>query len=284
MTGELVAQAIYKGDQRTAANDQNLSLVISETSFCYLISSDNFSRPVQLGEIAMSSVGTAAFDMRDRLAYLVNNNLLDQKKYDKVFISLLLPHVTLLPESFASVDERAGLLSFSTGTKNTKVISHALPGVNFTFPVTSELLQYLERTFPNAQIRHAGAINLSLMHRLHALQNADVHLLLHNGYVEISARRGNSILFYNVFEISGTEDVLYYLLFTMEQFGLDPQIARVAFSGQKNYDDPLIKAMKKYIRNFSFSVHDNSLKMTGEISSLPSHYYFTLLNQHLCEL
>jgi len=145
-------------------------------------------------------------------------------------------------------------------------------------------VQYLERTFPNAQIRHAGAVNLSLLQRLNVMRNTDVHLLLHNGYVEISALKENNILFYNVFEISGTEDVLYYLLFTMEQFGLDPQVTRVAFSGEKNYDDPLIKALKKYIKHFSFSVHDNSINMTGELSTLPSHFYFTLLNQHLCEL
>jgi hypothetical protein len=67
----------------------------------------------------------------------------------------------------------------------------------------------------------------------------------------------------------------------MEQFGLDPEIARVSMAGQIEAGSELHRAITKYIRFTNFAVND--LAVSAELG-FPDHYYFTLLNQHLCEL
>ena len=70
----------------------------------------------------------------------------------------------------------------------------------------------------------------------------------------------------------------------MEQFQLNPLYVRLSLAGQRSLSDDLIKSIKKYIKQVDFCVTDSSVNLNGDLSTLPQHYYFTLLNQHLCEL
>ena len=88
----------------------------------------------------------------------------------------------------------------------------------------------------------------------------------------------------SVFNFSNNEDILYYLLFTMEQFELNPLHAKLVIAAQIPASNELITSIKKYVKHVSFCVHNNSLNLTGDLLQLPQHYYFTLLNQHSCEL
>jgi hypothetical protein len=147
-----------------------------------------------------------------------------------------------------------------------------------------ELITHLEKVFPNSSIRHSGAVNLSLFFSQHSLIQKNLFLNISEGSIEISVKEGNELLFYNVFNFQSDEDVLYYLLFTMEQLQLNPLHVKLAIAAQKDVSDDLIKNIKKYIKQVDLCVSDASVNLKGELASLPKHYYFTLLNQHLCAL
>jgi hypothetical protein len=70
----------------------------------------------------------------------------------------------------------------------------------------------------------------------------------------------------------------------MEQLNLNPLNTRLVIAAQRGVNDELIKSIRKYVKQVNFCVSDPSIKLTSEMSALPSHHYFTLLNQHLCEL
>ena len=70
----------------------------------------------------------------------------------------------------------------------------------------------------------------------------------------------------------------------MEQFNLNPLYVKLAIAGQRGSSDELIKSIKKYIKQVNYCVTDQTINLSGDLSNLPRHYYFTLLNQHACEL
>lgn len=109
-------------------------------------------------------------------------------------------------------------------------------------------------------------------------------LSLYSSHIELIVKQGSDLLFYNVFRYQNNEDILYYLLFTMEQFSLNPLYVKLVIASQTGISDELVSNLKKYIKQVSFCVNDASIKMNGDLKSLPGHYYFNLLNQHLCEL
>jgi len=106
---------------------------------------------------------------------------------------------------------------------------------------------------------------------------------LHHGTMEICALKNGALEFYNVFKWNSDEDILYYLLFSLEQFGFDAANVRLTLAGERPLNSALFDALKRYFKHINYTTPAPSLKLSGDLARLPSHYYFSLLNQHLCE-
>ena len=65
---------------------------------------------------------------------------------------------------------------------------------------------------------------------------------------------------YNTFDYTTKEDFIYYLLFTAEQLGLNPEEFPLVLLGNVTKEDELFKIAYTYIRNVS--IIKNSTKIT----------------------
>lgn len=285
VTGEAyITHQFYS--QKTAVNEPlGLSMVLSPSSFMYAISTTGFRNVVELCHVEITHHANSAFNITDKLSFLVNNYLLHQKKFDKVNIAFLNNDFTILPEAYSSNADIKELLQFTSGANQVKnTFQHHLKNLNFCYTLEQELFAFLEKTFPNASIRHTGAITINMLFGQHSLLGVNLFLNIGDGYIELAAKENSDLLFYNVFNFSNNEDILYYLLFAMEQFNLNPLQIKLAVAGERSSSDELIKSLQKYIKHVSFCVIDANINLNGDLVQLPKHYYFTLLNQHVCEL
>lgn len=285
VTGEAyITRQFYS--QKPAANEPlGLSLMVSASSFMYAISTNHFRNVVELCHVEITHHSNTAFNITDKLSFLVNNYLLHQKKFEKVNIAFLNNDFTILPAAYSSNADMKELLQFTSGTNQVKnTYQHHLKNLNFCFTLEQEISAFFEKTFPNASIRHAGAINITMLFGQHSLLGSNLFLNIGDGCIELAAKENNDLLFYNVFNFSNNEDILYYLLFAMEQFQLDPLQVKLAIAGERSSSDELIKSIQKYIKQVTFCVMDAGINLNGDLVQLPKHYYFTLLNQHVCEL
>jgi hypothetical protein len=91
------------------------------------------------------------------------------------------------------------------------------------------------------------------------------------------------LVLYNVFNTKNDEDILYYLLFSLEQFNLSPLIVKLALSGNRATSADLFVAIKKYVKQADFVVNDKIIIRREIFETLPHHYYFSLLNRVTCE-
>jgi len=69
---------------------------------------------------------------------------------------------------------------------------------------------------------------------------------------ELIAIKNNALLLYNSFEFSTKEDVIYYLLFTMEQLKLSPESVKLKLMGQIVKDDDIYNIIYTYVRHVEF--------------------------------
>jgi hypothetical protein len=261
-----------------------LSLFVSPGSFAYAISTHNFKTAIELCHVQLTDAHAAVTGIKDSTAFLIQNYLLDRKKFEKVNVTLLNTDFAMIPEAYAAQEALKPLLNFTVGGAPAKnIVQHTLNGITFCFTPDNELAMHLERAFPNASVKHTGAVSMQLLFSHHALKNCNLFLNIHDGFIELAAKNKNDLLFYNIFNYGTNEDVLYYLLFMMEQFALDPLVVKLGIAGQRPVDDELMQQIKKYIRQVVFCAPDPSITLSGELAQLPGHYYFTILNQHLCE-
>lgn len=285
MLNEAYKTHFYYSEEVNPSEPLFLSIHISTRSLIYSISTDNFKSIVELAHFEWNSSQNDTKFIQDRVKYLMQYQLLDQKKVEKVNISLLNSEFTLIPDAYSELNNTKLLLKFNTGVEHSKnSYIHHLNGVDFCYTASGELINYLEKTFTNALIRHSGAITINLFFSQFSLQQCNLFLNIHNGLVELAVKENNNLLFYNVFNYETDEDVLYYLLFTMEQLNLNPLLVNLCIAGQFDTNENLVRNIKKYIKSVNFCVIDSSIQLKGKLNQLPHHHYFTILNQHLCEL
>jgi hypothetical protein len=271
----------YYFSDKSAGAPLSLSLYLAPSSFQFAVFTDDFNTLSSLGDIQISAIKD---NFEDTIALLVNNYGLNRSKYKKVNIGVLNHHFTIVPEAYAVDSDIKSLLKFNTGVTSLRSMKHSLNQTEFCFTIDQDILHYFEKTFPSASIRHSGALAIDLLFNHHSLKDKDLFLHVGEGFIEIAVKERNNLLFYNVFNYENNEDILYFLLFTMEQLNLDPLRVKVGIACQRPVTDELIKNIQKYIKQVHFCVHNSQIKLKGDASLLPQHYYFTILNQHLCEL
>lgn len=275
----------FHGKHERPAEPLCLSLFIGSSTFMYSVFLESSKRVIELCHVELNSGFDVKQTLKDRVSFLIQNHLLHQQKFEKVFISILNSSFTLLPNAFASELDLKSLLQFSGGDALArKPFQQQIKDIAFCFSVELELLNYLEKTFANANIRHAGAINIQLLFSEHSFSNCNLFLNISDKQLEIAAKEKNDLLFYNVFDYESDEDALYYLLFAMEQFNLNPLHVTISIAAQRPVDEALMLNIKKYVKQVNFVTSNPSVKLSDELSKIPNHFYFTLLNQHLCEL
>jgi len=260
----------------------NLSLYIDNEVFMYAIFTKNFKEIVELCNVRSNETlqqGSHA----DRVKFLLNNYRLTDKKFGSVNISILNNNFTILPEAFAIKESSKDILEFSSGHLPKNTFTHSFNNLNFNYFIESEIASLLERSFKNASFRHAGAVAVNLLFNNRSLKKCDLLLNFNESVFELLAKNDAGLLYYNIFNFDNKEDVLYYLLFMMEQFELAPDKAKLVIAGQLEAESELCKEIKKYVKNISFAVNDLQLNKAEDLK-IPNHFYFTLLNQHLCEL
>ena len=88
--------------------------------------------------------------------------------------------------------------------------------------------------------------------------------------------------FFNSFNYKTAEDLIYYLLFTYEQLQLNPDQTPLIISGEIEEDSEVYKLLFKYIRNISFTRRNPNYNYSFVFNQTKEHFYYKLLNQHLC--
>ncbi|MBL7900773.1 MAG: DUF3822 family protein [Bacteroidia bacterium] len=273
----------YTGHQFQASDKTCLSLFLTPYSFMYAVSVSGFNEVFELGHMDFNPA--SAMREEEKLAFFVRNFLLHKRSFEKVLVLVLTNEFTLLPLSFGNEQEAKDYLRFSNGELQGKhVFSHVINDFRFCYALDAEIRQFLERTFSAVFIRHAGAVNLSLFFNHRSFDGTSAALFVGEKIMELALRKKDQLVYYNVLNWSVAEDVLYYLMFAFEQYGFDPATIPLALAGEFPMDGEIAKLLKKYIQRIHPVVTGHPVKLHKELAQLPGHFYFSLLNQHTCEL
>jgi hypothetical protein len=271
-------------DRGREGEGRSLSVVAGRNSFMYAVFTADFDAVTEIGHLRVKDDATAR--LSNELPAILDNFRLTVRQFSKVYLAFQTPSFVMLPEAYAIENAVKPLLKFTSGSEPSMAsLSHHIGSIQLTFEPPQAQTAELERLFSQAHVRHSGAVNISLLMRHPALASCEVLLTESDGCLEICARRGNDLLYYNLFETYGNEDVLYYLLFMLEQHGISPSEVSLCLSCQRAVTDPLIRDIRKYVKHTDLvNAGRQKLKRGGEIAGIPEHYYFTLLQQHTCEL
>lgn len=209
---------------------------------------------------------------------------LTSRPFSSVAVNWIGSHFTLLPSSFFEAEKVSELLEFNIGkNQDERIFTNDVGEIKLVYSIPSEVKNALDKLFPSHQLKHIGYSTIKLFFNHFQLKNSDLFLNVHNGQTEIIIKKDKQPLMYNVYSTLNDEDILYYLLFSIEQFNLNTISMKLSIAANIPTSASLFTAIKKYIRNTEFAVSDKLIIRKEELEKLPHHYYFNTLNRILCE-
>lgn len=92
----------------------------------------------------------------------------------------------------------------------------------------------------------------------------------------------SGLKFHNRFAYSAPEDAIYYMIYVLQQFSVDPEQARVILTGQISAADRLYALLSKYIGNPVIPSSFIDIQPCKDLEDAPLHEWFPLLNLVRC--
>ena len=127
---------------------------------------------------------------------------------------------------------------------NNECVNVYIPYVNIN--------NYIFKMFDSFVYNHYSSIILEKV-KLNEKNTAapSLYLNINSNHMELIYFVKNKLIFYNRFDFSTKEDIIYYLLFTIDQLKLNPEEIPLVITGNISEDDDNYKIIYEYIRNVS---------------------------------
>lgn len=208
------------------------------------------------------------------------------KKYGKVSISIASIFVSVIPKALFSKDNIGSYLELSSKIKGTfdyRFQTLEKEGIVICYAVNKDLNNWIKKIFPNAKVTHEIAVIIeSVLRDFHSLSENRVILNINKDYFDLLFLSKGKLDFVNSFLFNEKEDLLYYILFAFEQLGINPHEIEVILLGDIKKGSEQHQFLFQYIKNIHFGSRNKNIKITGGLTDLPNHYFYTVFNQILC--
>lgn len=267
---------------KTSENGDSLMIELSTSGiyFCELNATAN----------GILFTGSFPFDTNvnatshDHLINGLKHFQLSKKNYKTVLINYFDRHFTLVPANFYDTASLRPLLEFNVGAISNKIIitDDINADIKLIYAMDEQLKSTLDTVFPGHRLRHTLSVASKLMLSSDELLKENILLSIYSDHIEMVVKQNQKLLLANQYSIKTQEDVLYYILFVLEQYQLNPLFVTITVAGTIDSNSPLITSLKKYVKQIHLAKGHKSLNWS-QVQGMPQHFHYTLINRLFCE-
>ncbi len=280
MSAEISINHISFGQSSNSADVLVIELSEDLIQFCELESAQN--KPVFICDYPIENI--LKHTLGEHLISAIKHFQFSKKQYQHVYVNYFTRQFTLCPNTFYNSDTNRSMLEFNTGSTSDKLVltDDINTDIKLIFAIDESLKSTLDLIFPNHQLKHTLTVLSKLMLVSEELVKEQILLSIHTNYIEVVVKQEHKLVLANQFSIKTQEDVLYYVLFILEQYQLNPLTTNISIVGNLDANSELITSLKKYIKNIRLALGNKSLNWSG-VTGAPQHFNYTLINRLFCE-
>lgn len=216
-------------------------------------------------------------ELLDQLIHHFNTKETLQQSFTKITVIHDNEMMTLVPSAIFEEEHLSDYLKYNIKIFKTDFITYDViknDDIMVVYIPFVNINNYIFERFGSFEYKHNTTVALDQI--LQIQKNNTEQLMSINvnpTYFDLVVTQQNELQLYNRFEYKTKEDFIYYILFTAEQLGLNPEHFKCTLMGAIKEGDPLFAMAYKYIRHVSLLT---AKKM--RYSHNHSTQYFTLLN------
>ena len=268
-----------------------LSILLGQSGFSFLVTHAS-SKKILVLESYRSNHSE---NQHSKTGWPLNgSDYFDQLKYSDLFhlifqkvdIAVASHKITIAPHNFMLGHELDVMSAAHSVHESEEILTELLfdQGPVIAIAVPKYIKEHCSNLFPDAAMRVAPAVFVKGVFRKHSDHIArQVFLNVFNGYFEMCVTQGSRLLYLNTFRNSAPSDVLYYVIFVLEQLGFVPSEENITLMGEISDTETVFNQLKMYCASLRYAKQPEGIEYSEAFIGIHIHNYFTLLNIPLCE-
>lgn len=212
-----------------------------------------------------------------------------KNSYKSVLIAYEGKISTLIPGPLFDPAERDHYLQFNfhNGGEDQSFSDHLVPfDSHLVFSIPASTHGALHHHYPSVRIHHLTSVLIESIwiNYKNRINSNRVFLNLREKYFDLILFDGRQMSYCNAFQYQNADDVAYYLIFVLEQLGINPEGIPVVLLGKAERNAPLYELLSRYIRHVELGRRNEAFKYSYSINQLSPHAFYPLLNFQSCGL
>lgn len=274
------------------SDDYGISMIFSETDFSFCIADLGRSKYIGFQHIARNekdNLTTKSLDRFDEFFTEIFNHLPFLKRDFKTFrIAYMSDIQTLVPGPLYEPSGNSHYLDLMFGKQaNCRILSDHVEVMDAhqVFAVPEQIISAVENQLEKRRIFSFGTVLIqSIWTNYHRTNAMRVFVNIRSGFLDLVVFNGKQVQFFNSFRQKCSEDILYYLIFVMEQLNLNPENVTVVLLGETVDDQHLRELCYTYIRHVEYGKRSSFFKYSPVLNELQPQAHYPLFNFLSCGL
>ncbi|RRB17573.1 DUF3822 family protein [Larkinella knui] len=221
-----------------------------------------------------------------------NHPILQSSYWKTIHVSVNSPSFTLVPSSLFRKEYAAQYLQLMRGnplSTSEHALAHAHKKDDFhaVFSIDNALTDWLSATYPLQQITlvHQSSTLIQATSLTDSVLNSDQKLSLNfeGESVTVIFRKGGQFMFCNRFAYKNATDLVYYILYVINELKTEPKELQVVLYGEITPFAENYASLERFLPHISFGSTPTELQLTPAFDDLPEHRYFSLYGNTLIE-
>lgn len=189
-------------------------------------------------------------NVKEELESHLNNSEFLTSEFDNYFLSYSSNQSTLVPNNIFAESSAKSIHKLCFGNINsTAEIDYnriAEVGVVNVFSIGQWIKRFFILKYPRINIQHEGSFIVRNMLNKNSFK-LKIVISLHSGYFQLSIVQQSKLEFYSFFDFQNDEDILYHLMFVLQQKEMLNEKGRIELIQFSNKHDDLIEKLQKNI-------------------------------------
>lgn len=268
-----------------AAGPCSISLQANQSGLTYCITDQTVNNYVLFRKHRFEHVYLTG-DLTEKTAEILDRESIFDLPFQSVKFIGYTQQTTLVPDAYFDRRKMKDYLAFNcAGEMDAELFSNhlELTGIYNVFALPEELISMVSRFFKKVEFTNQTTPFLRhITCKKNALEQVAVYVGLNAGFFDIAVTGQGKLKLYNTFQYANEQDLLYYVIFVINQMKFDPLQVSLFLSGELSSRLTYYEILKQYIPGTQYDDLSGIPSLAPGLKSLTPYRFLNLLNLQMC--
>lgn len=260
-----------------------LTAQISDFSFSFSVIDWSNSKQLLLKDYRLEEQAKATNYLSFLEAIFEQNTFLN-KPFKKVSISINNSLYTFVPSPLFDASSAEKYLELNCKiSQNDEVQYASMKNTNAycIFAIDKKIKSFFNYQFTGAKYLHQSMVlSDAVLNNFKNKEQQSVIINIRKNDFDALIIKDKKTELINTFHYTNADDLLFHLLYVLEQLSINPDKQEVLVCGEILKNSAVYERLVKYIRHVNFINRNNSIDYSYKFNDVPEHFYYSLLNQY----